>query len=156
MKSKIFFLIFISAFLLIFSFSANAQISIKNSLFLKNISGTINIEFPDSLSSKTVQVLLKHKNKSIILKDSITLSQLKGYEIDIADIGKHTIIINGINTPLSAIKELMVLPGWASLIPPFLAIILALITRQVLVALFFGIFSGSFLIYNFNLFTALS
>ena len=156
MKIKIFSLSFITVFLLMFSFSANAQISVKNTLFLKNISANINTEFPDSLSSKSVKVLLKHESKTIALEDSITLSQLKEYGIVFKDIGKHKIIISGINTPLSAIKEIRVLPGWVSLIPPFLAILLALLTRQVLVALFFGIFSGSFLIYNFNLFTALS
>jgi len=48
-----------------------------------------------------------------------------------------------------------VLPGWFSIIPPLLAILLALWIRQVIVALFFGIFIGLLFIYEFNPFTAL-
>lgn len=43
-----------------------------------------------------------------------------------------------------------VVPGWTSILPPLIAILLALITRQVLIALFAGIFFGSFLINGFN------
>ena len=38
------------------------------------------------------------------------------------------------------------LPGWVSLIPPLVAIGLALLTKQVLIALLLGIFSGSWLL----------
>jgi len=48
-----------------------------------------------------------------------------------------------------------VLPGWLSIIPPLLAIILALWIRQVIVALFAGIYVGLLFIYNFDPFTAL-
>ena len=48
-----------------------------------------------------------------------------------------------------------VLPGWFSLIPPILAIFLALLFRQVLVALFAGIYTGLLFIYDFNPITAL-
>lgn len=43
-----------------------------------------------------------------------------------------------------------VLPGWFSIIPPLLAILLALLFRQVLVALFSGIYIGLLFIYDFN------
>lgn len=47
-------------------------------------------------------------------------------------------------------KSIRILPGWFSLVPPLLAIILALVIRQVLVALMAGIFIGAFFIYDFN------
>jgi Na+/H+ antiporter NhaC len=43
-----------------------------------------------------------------------------------------------------------VLPGWLSLLPPLLAIGLALLTRQVLVALFLGVWVGAWILYGWN------
>jgi Na+/H+ antiporter NhaC len=44
--------------------------------------------------------------------------------------------------------------GWLSIIPPLLAIALALAFRQVLIALFVAIFSGALILYHWNPFTA--
>jgi Na+/H+ antiporter NhaC len=46
--------------------------------------------------------------------------------------------------------ELRVIPGWLSLLPPLIAILLALLARQVLVALFVGVWIGAALIYDYN------
>ncbi len=46
--------------------------------------------------------------------------------------------------------EIWSVPGWFSLLPPLVAIALALITHQVLIALFAGIFIGALIIYGFN------
>ncbi len=48
-----------------------------------------------------------------------------------------------------------VLPGWFSLLPPFLAIALALIFREVIVSLFAGIWLGAFFVAGLNPFAAL-
>ena len=42
----------------------------------------------------------------------------------------------------------MIETGWVSLLPPFIAIVLALITKEVYSSLFIGVFSGM-LIYSF-------
>ncbi|MCP4444698.1 MAG: Na+/H+ antiporter NhaC family protein [Myxococcales bacterium] len=47
------------------------------------------------------------------------------------------------------------LPGWFSILPPLVAILLALVTRQALIALFSGVYIGTLLIYSFNPLTAL-
>lgn len=44
------------------------------------------------------------------------------------------------------------IPGWLSLLPPFIAILLALIFRQVIIALIAGIWIGAFVLADFNLF----
>ncbi len=49
----------------------------------------------------------------------------------------------------ASVAELLVLPGWVSILPPLAAIFLALIFRQVLVALFAGIWLGAFFIYGY-------
>lgn len=66
-----------------------------------------------------------------------------------AESGDHTITISEFNWQ----TILRVIPGWMSLLPPLIAIILALIARQVLVALFVGIWLGAALIYDYNPFT---
>lgn len=43
-----------------------------------------------------------------------------------------------------------VIPGWLSLFPPLIAIILALLTRQVLIALFAGIWFGATVLFGYN------
>ena len=48
----------------------------------------------------------------------------------------------------SVSDEGRIVSGWWSLLPPVIAIGLALATRQVLIALLFGIFSGAVLLYN--------
>ncbi len=48
-----------------------------------------------------------------------------------------------------------VLPGWLTLVPPLLAIALAMATRQVLLALFAGVWCGAFILEGFAPFAAL-
>ena len=48
------------------------------------------------------------------------------------------------------VADVRVLPGWVSILPPLAAILLALITRQVLAALFAGIWLGAFFIFSYS------
>ena len=43
------------------------------------------------------------------------------------------------------------IPGWFSVVPPLLAIVVALVSRQVLPALFLGIYSGAAMVYGLSL-----
>ena len=56
----------------------------------------------------------------------------------------YDIVLN--NSSLGTIR---VIPGWLSIIPPLLAIFLALVIRQVIVSLLAGIYAGAFFIYDF-------
>ena len=47
-------------------------------------------------------------------------------------------------------SEIRIIPGWLSLVPPLLAILLALIFRQVIIALLIGIFSGAIFTNDYN------
>jgi len=52
---------------------------------------------------------------------------------------------------LSAESErLRVIPGWLSIVPPLLAILLALLFRQVVLSLILGIYAGAVFIYDYN------
>lgn len=65
--------------------------------------------------------------------------------------GKFLISDTSTNTSLG---ETRVIPGLFSILPPALAILLALIFRQVLLSLIIGIFTGTFFIYGYNPLTA--
>ena len=51
--------------------------------------------------------------------------------------------------------SLRVIPGWLSLVPPLLAITMALVFRQVLISLFAGVWIGAIFLYDYRIFTGL-
>ena len=66
--------------------------------------------------------------------------------------GSHDVVVT--SGSLSAEISLRLIPGWLSVLPPLLAIGLALATRDVLISLFLGIFGGAFILFNWNPFVA--
>ncbi len=47
-------------------------------------------------------------------------------------------------------EEITPIPGWLSILPPLLAIILALITKEMLISLFSGIWVGASIMLSYN------
>ncbi len=89
-----------------------------------------------------------------LFKDSITVTsdgalQPESFTLKLSQTGKHHLTAQ-IGT-ISQEITLRALPAYFSILPPLLAIILALITHQVIIALFFGIFLGVFFLYDFNI-----
>ncbi len=72
-------------------------------------------------------------------------------KISYQESGNHRIQFSGI----PQFFHIRVIPGWLSLMPPLIAILLALLARQVLVALFVGIWLGTTFIYDYNPFYGL-
>ena len=68
------------------------------------------------------------------------------------DPGAHRIAVRA--GALVAETEVRTVPGWLSIIPPLLAIILALIFHEVIIALSIGVFSGALILYHWNPITA--
>jgi Na+/H+ antiporter NhaC len=66
--------------------------------------------------------------------------------------GRHNLRVEGGGA--SAEAEARVILGWLALLPPIIAISLALIFKDVLVSLFVGIFSGALLLFEWNPVTA--
>ncbi len=79
-----------------------------------------------------------NKNKDILTLPEMHFSESGRYEIKLP--GSETLF------------NIFVVPGWLSLLPPLIAIILALITRQVLIALFAGVWLGAVFLYDYNIF----
>lgn len=69
--------------------------------------------------------------------------------------GRGNITIGVRVGPVKAEAPVRVIPGWLSLLPPLLAIALALLFRQVLISLFAGIWIGAFFIYDYSVFKGL-
>jgi Na+/H+ antiporter NhaC len=78
------------------------------------------------------------------------------HEVQVQDLalpsGRHQLRISG----GGAVAELdiRVLPGWLSVLPPLIAIGLALIFKDVIISLFLGVFGGALILYSWNPFTA--
>lgn len=68
--------------------------------------------------------------------------------------GSHTLRATAGATTVEI--ELRALSPWLSLLPPLIAIALALITKEVLLSLFVGVFSGALFLANWNPITALA
>ncbi|MCB0276175.1 MAG: Na+/H+ antiporter NhaC family protein, partial [Calditrichaeota bacterium] len=85
---------------------------------------------------------------------SFSLSESPDIEID--KLTLHHAGSNALTITVGAHSQsasLHTIPAFLSLVPPLLAILIALISRQVIVALFFGVWIGVTLIYNYNLIT---
>ncbi len=71
--------------------------------------------------------------------------------LTIRNSGNYQLIFSGIEIEETSVN---VIPGILSIIPPLLAIALALIFRQVIISLILGIYSGAVFIYGFDPWTA--
>jgi Na+/H+ antiporter NhaC len=104
---------------------------------------------PDSV--KTIELNFLGVNNSYIYKLDVIDGKVNK-EIIIDNSGKYE-IKNNLAPDKS--EYIRVIPGWLSIIPPLLAILLALLIRQVIVSLLAGIYVGAIFLYDFNPFTAL-
>ncbi len=99
---------------------------------------------PDSVNSVYLTIIRNNKteNFKLFVKNSTVDTS-----VIFPSAGNYKVRLN---IPGEVYKEIRILPGWFSVIPPLVAILLALIIRQVLVSLFIGIYIGTILIYNFD------
>jgi len=136
--------------ILLLNFSASAQNISASSIALKNIGWNLKLtDLPDSLES--VKLLISGEDYS----QSINLNLKNGAadtSIVIAETGNFDLSVEGFPGLQSNIR---ILPGILSILPPLIAIVLALIFRQIIVSLLIGIFSGVLFIYNYNPLTAI-
>ncbi len=115
-------------------------------LALQNVKFSIEAqELPDSV--KTIKVIFEDENyiKAISVNvhkgtvdTSLTLSQT----------GNFSVRYEGVNLPKA---EIRVIPGILSILPPLIAIVLALLLRQVIISLLIGIFVGAVFVFDYNI-----
>lgn len=129
----------LSVFISIFCFAQNIEFQ---SVALTNIDLKISIR--ESVDSLTKATFISEN-----LKDTVSFHiniDDKEKTLSFNNSGKYTFFLNGISSG----KSIKVIPAILSIIPPLLAILIALLFRQVLFSLLVGIFSGAFFIYDYN------
>ena len=126
-------------------FGLSQTVKVPN-LALQNVKFSIRVnELPDTV--KTIKVIFENEDyiRAISLNvnhgsidTSVTLSQT----------GNFNVRYEGISLPQA---EIHVIPGILSILPPLLAIVLALLLRQVIISLLIGIFIGAVFVFDYNI-----
>lgn len=128
-------------------------------LFSQSISnpsiGLEGIKFPIRINnlppSGNIKLVIKGQNFSKIFDVAIVNGKIDT-SVELESTGDYEISLANINVPHSNIR---IIPGLLSIIPPVLAIILALVFRQVIISLLFGVYIGVVFIFDYNPFTAI-
>lgn len=125
------------------SFSQNIEIP---TIALTNIDFEIKIkDYPDTSSSIPVKIF---SAENVLVYQTSFSEDNDSFigKLRIKDSGKYFIELDGKRIS----QQINVIPGFVSIIPPLLAILIALIFRQVLFSLLLGIFAGTFFLYEYN------
>ncbi len=137
------FLLFVLLFL-----NGNAQQINLPSLGLSETGITIQgEEIPDSLKSINV-IFQSGEIKYTFLLNNI--SKKFSQKIVVKNSGNYDVTIGELPDLKTSIR---IIPGWLSILPPIIAILLALIFRQVILSLMIGIYAGAVFIYDYNFLT---
>jgi Na+/H+ antiporter NhaC len=148
MKLSRFFYIFL-LFSIINNLSAgDGPINIQNSksVYLSGVDYTFQFKTGSDTLAQIITIIKDNKSIRLNLVQSKNDKSIyNAQNISFPESGKWQI-----QTAEDKNISFWVIPGWFSLLPPFIAILLALITRQVLVALFAGVFFGATLIAEYN------
>ncbi len=138
-------LILFSAIVLLISNCIYSQTVSVSQITLEGIEFTFTVEnLPDSISSAVV-VIQNEQNKNEFLL--IVSAGKIDTHLTINKPGNYSLTLPELNIETLSIR---VLPGLLSIIPPLLAILMALIFRHVIVSLMFGVYIGAVFIYNYN------
>ena len=137
--------ILVPCVIFILSQSSYSQSVSVPSIALVDINFSISVsDIPDTLLSLSV-VIKNDDNKQELLL--IPVSGKIDTTVSVHHSGNYIIQFTGLNIDPITIK---VLPGILSIIPPLLAILLALIFRQVILSLLLGVYIGAIFIYEYN------
>lgn len=148
--------VYILSFLFVLPLLANnhsisLQLTNQKIVYLTGIEYQLTFDEMDSSTfEKTISI---EYNGEIIISHAISnlIQQNNTLQMDITftSSGLYTILIDDQKQSI----EIRVIPGWLSILPALFAIALALITRQVLIALFAGVWLGTTFLYGYNPFT---
>ncbi len=147
MKNKIIFIIFILLTLFSQSFcnESNSVEIIFPRIILKKVPVDIKFIFPDECIGKQVKVFFNDEPDRSVLVDK---KEIIIEEIIFNSSGKNRLNIS--TGSFDYTETFRVISGWFSLIAPIVAIGLALITKEMILSLFAGIWAGVTILNNFN------
>jgi len=128
-----------------------AQLQISPPDFtLTGIKTTLSVSGLDESNPEPVLYRVEVDGQSVLSGVSKE-SELKEIKVVFPNSGNAQISLKvGTQTANASVRSI---PGWLSILPPLVAIILALLSREVISSLFIGIWLGSGIIYNYNPFT---
>ena len=121
-------------------------------VFLRHIPFTIRVEAPRSLDTLSVRVRSAdgtELGRGVL----VPLESLLFDDVVVSDGDQLPLTIEAGST--TAAVDGPFLPGWVTILPPLIAIALALIFREVVSSLFAGVWLGCFFLAGYNPFTAL-
>jgi Na+/H+ antiporter NhaC len=107
---------------------------------LQGLSTEINVQTSDETFNDTLKAFVNDKEIQLIFNKGIAAFE---YEINTSE-------INVVSDKFQIKKSVKPIPLWLSILPPLIAIFMALLFREVLSSLFIGIFSGAFIIYIYK------
>ncbi|MDD3002176.1 MAG: Na+/H+ antiporter NhaC family protein [Candidatus Riflebacteria bacterium] len=134
---------------LLLPISTSASISVESKPFtLSGIETELKIKGIDTVLNKAFQYKIASGNKTLV-SGLTNLSSEHIFKVTLHDSGINNLTLTiGSETIDYSIR---VLPGWISLLPPIIAIVFAILTKQVLPSLLLAIWVGAFFIYDYNL-----
>ncbi len=152
MRKKIFLLIFLFFSLNLF---ANGVVKITfPKIFLSYVPDKVKVDFKNRIDPDVDKIILRFSKEGETenVFKNFTLSRdgkSAVFSVVLNSSGNYSVSLNLNNHPFKS--HVNVIPGFLSLIPSIFAILLAFVTKQVILSLFLGVICGSFFIYNFSL-----
>ncbi len=107
---------------------------------LKGIKTEINVKTSDEMFNDTLKAFVNNNEIQLVFNKGVAAFEYEINETEIALVSEKFQII----------KSVRPIPLWLSVLPPLIAILMALLFREVLSSLFIGIFSGAFIIYIYK------
>ncbi|MEM9594921.1 MAG: Na+/H+ antiporter NhaC family protein [Acidobacteriota bacterium] len=121
-----------------------------------NLSGTpleLEVEVQNLRPNQRLKVLVAVDDK-VVAEEQPLMGGKNAIELDGVRLTSGTHKVQVRTGAIVEEIEIRVLPGWLSVLPPLVAIALALVFRDVLIALFLGIFGGAMILNGWNPFAA--
>jgi len=142
------FIVFFCLFLLLTCARAQAQLIVKPPAFaLTGVKAEFSIEGLKEDSSQPVQFKAVVNNQTI--DSGVALPKdLKTLKLAIPTCGNNNLTLTVADQ--TGTTRVRCIPGWLSILPPVVAIILALITREVISSLFLGTVIGATFVFSYN------
>ena len=107
------------------------------------------VDVPDSVTSAELRFV--GDAETFVIVGEVINGSIKT-ETSLPSSGNYKIVSDDLPNLNASIR---IIPGWFSIIPPLLAILMALVFRQVLISLLAGIYVGAIFIFNYDPFAAL-
>lgn len=140
---------FLFFFFLFISLTVNAAVTVESNDFtLSGIETEFKVKGIDTVLNRPFQYKITSGSKT--LSSGVTNPENEHiFKVTLQESGINNLTLTLGNETVDF--SIRVLPGWVSLLPPIIAIVFAILTKQVLPSLLLGIWVGAFFICDYNL-----